>query len=56
MTIQIDELIVRTTVVEGAAAGGGDAGGGKPSAVQREQLLEACVERVLEILRRREER
>lgn len=56
MTIQIDELVVRTTVVEGAAAGGRDAAGGKPSAMQREQLLEECIERVLEILRQREER
>lgn len=56
MTIQIDELVIRTTVVESGQAPAGGAAGGDNGAGQREQMLQECVERVLDILRQREER
>jgi hypothetical protein len=57
MTIHIDELVVRTVVVEegGGAQGGSQGGKGAPGADQRDAIVAEAVERVLAILRRREE-
>jgi len=54
MTIHIDELVVRTILDEG---GGGSSTGpsSSDSKIKKEQLIEECVERILEILREREE-
>ena len=53
MTIHIDELVVRTVVVEegGGAQGGSQGGKGAPGADQRDAIVAEAVERVLAILR-----
>jgi hypothetical protein len=55
MTIHIDELVVRTQVEEGGGRERPGGGGGEASGTGREELIEECVERVMEILREREE-
>ena len=54
MTIHIDELVVRTVVEEGGAAAPAEPGRA-PAGAERDELIAACVERVMEILREREE-
>jgi hypothetical protein len=59
MPIVVDEVVISVEVANGAGAPGGEGGGGAsaPSSTQgKQQLLQECVERVLEILRQREER
>lgn len=58
MSVEINELLVRVEVTEspggeqGRAASPAAAGG----STQREALIAECVERIMEILRQREER
>ena len=54
MTIHIDELVVRTILDEGSS-GKANAPGGAGGNINREEVIEECIERILEILREREE-
>ncbi|MFT3823195.1 MAG: DUF5908 family protein [Chitinophagaceae bacterium] len=58
MPVEIMELIVRAHVQDSPAGGGGAAANDSNSdaAVQKQTLVEECVEQVLEILRHRNER
>jgi Family of unknown function (DUF5908) len=63
MPLVIDEVVISVEVAEqgGGAGGGGAEGGGggagAPAAGEdRQALVAECVERVLEVLREREER
>ena len=60
MPIVVDEVVISVEVTGGTAPAGQGApaaGGAPPGGVDDHQaLVEACVERVLEILERREER
>jgi hypothetical protein len=58
MPVEILELIVRATVQEQEASSSIPAskGSGEVDQFQKQVLIEECVEQVLEILRRREER
>ncbi len=61
MPIQIQELVIRATVQDGATmpSPGSDASGGAPAALsqaQYEQLLQDCVRQVLLVLARERER
>ena len=61
MPIEIKELVVKATVVEnnrdGATAReGGSAGAGATEGLNKQQLIEECVEQVLLILERKKER
>jgi hypothetical protein len=53
MPIEIKELVIRA-IVDGAGDKKPDAAGGPAAPV--EEIVHACVEQVLEVLRRREER
>jgi Family of unknown function (DUF5908) len=53
MPIVVDEVVISVEVTGGESGGAGGGGGG---AEDRQALVEECVERVLEILRRKEER
>lgn len=56
MPIFVDEVVI-SVEVESSAQGGGGAGGAAPTSTDdRQALVAECVERVLEILARREER
>jgi hypothetical protein len=55
MPIVVEEVVISVEVTnEGAGGPGTPAGGG--AAGDRQAIVEECVERVLEILRQREER
>ncbi|GCL60927.1 DUF5908 family protein [Pseudaquabacterium pictum] len=63
MPIQIQELVIRATVQDGATMSssgpGSDGSGGAPAALsqaQYEQLLQDCVRQVLLVLARERER
>lgn len=58
MPVEILEIVVRANVQEQGAAQNIAATGnpGEEDNFQRQQLIEECVEQVLEVLRRREER
>lgn len=53
MPIVVDEVVISVEVTGEEAGGGRTAAGG---AEDRQAIVEECVERVLEILRRKEER
>lgn len=52
MPIEIRELIIRSTISDEA----GESPGEKAPAVNKREIVEDCVEQVLEILKRKEER
>lgn len=57
MSVEILEIIVRANVQEQGAAATASAGNaGADDNFQQQQIIEECVEQVLEILRRKEER
>ncbi len=55
MPIQVNEIIIKAAVTEGAASA---TGGAKPAGGgdDKDALINACVEQVLEILRKDEKR
>lgn len=54
MPLYVDEVVISVEVAEGGAGGGAPAAGG--GAADRQALVAECVEKVLEVLREREER
>jgi hypothetical protein len=56
MPLIVDEIVISVEVTNAQAGGAAPAPGGGADAEQRQALLAECVERVLEILERREER
>lgn len=58
MPVEILEIVVRANIQEPAAANSSGPGGGagEDDNFNRQQLIEECVEQVLEILRRKQER
>jgi len=62
MPIVVDEVVISVEVTSGAPSGAGGAegapagGGGGGGAADRQAIIEECVERVLDVLARREER
>jgi len=55
MPVIVDEIVISVEVTNAAAGGAPPAAGAVP-AEERQALLNECVERVLDILRRKEER
>ncbi len=55
MPIEVRELVIKATVVQEDQVGGSSASSGK-NALSNEQIISACVEKILEILRDRDER
>lgn len=58
MAIEVRELVIRAVLEpeEKGGGGGGGAGAGGGPAPPTEEIVAECVEQVLDILRRREER
>ena len=58
MPIEIRELIIKATVVSGGAGGGGEKGGGSGNndVPPNDDLINTCVDKILEILREKNER
>ncbi|HWM89801.1 MAG TPA: DUF5908 family protein [Thermoanaerobaculia bacterium] len=57
MPIVVDEVVISVEVTNQESGGGAPAAGGAAGgADDRQAIVEECVERVIEILRRREER
>lgn len=58
MPVEILEIVVRANVQDQASVPGAAATGsaGEDDSSQKQQLIEECVEQVLEVLRRKEER
>ena len=62
MPIVVDEVIISVEVTNAASGGSGQGGAGAPAegsgggSEDKQALIAECVERVLEILARREER
>jgi hypothetical protein len=54
MPLVVDEVVISVEVA--APAAGGAAASSPPSAEERQALVHECVERVLDILRQKEER
>lgn len=55
MPIEVRELVIKATVVQDDHVGGSGASSGK-NVSPNEQIISACVEKILEILRDRNER
>ncbi len=56
MPIVVDEVVISVEVTGEPPAGEGAPRAGAVAALDRQALIEECVERVLEVLSRREER
>lgn len=56
MPVEIMELIVRANVQESAATESASDSGGQGGNADQKTIIEECVEQVLKILQRREER
>ena len=60
MPIEIKELVIKATVVDGSGSGSQAAGLSEPGAsrppLNTEQIVEACVEQVLSILEQKRDR
>lgn len=56
MPLIVDEIVIAVEVTNAQAGAAAPAPGGAADPEQRQALLAECVERVLEILQRREER
>ncbi|HWM41424.1 MAG TPA: DUF5908 family protein [Burkholderiales bacterium] len=56
MPLIVDEIVISVEVTAAPAGGAARAPGAGASGEERQALLAECVERVLEILERREER
>lgn len=60
MSIEVRELIIKAAFLaqDGAAGGGEQAGGGQSnnSITPKEEIIKACLERVMEILKEKHER
>ena len=55
MPVEIRELVIRATIDSRGKEGGGG-GNGQASPQQKKEIVEECVEQVLEILRQKSER
>jgi hypothetical protein len=59
MPVEIRELVVKATITQDNAAGGPQASAATPSgnaAASNEQIINTCVEKVMEILRTKNQR
>lgn len=57
MTLEVRELIIRATVVQEQEGAGGGAGSGSNNDVSpNEEMIVACVEKILEILKMKNDR
>jgi hypothetical protein len=56
MPIIVDEVVISVEVSNQAAGGSGGSGGNAAATNDKQTLIAECVERVLDILREREER
>jgi len=56
MPIIVDEIVISVEVTSQAAAGAAPAAGGGASMEEHHALVNECVERVLDVLSRKEER
>lgn len=60
MPIEVRELVIRATIDGGKggenASGAAEKGGSAPPPADNKDIIEACVERVLEIIRHQQER
>ena len=59
MSVEVRELIIRATVVQDGAVGAGSVGGGSSAqnnVSPSEEIIKTCVEKVLEILKEKNER
>lgn len=56
MPVEIRELVIRATIDSKGKEGGGGSGNGQASPQQKKEIVEECVEQVLEILRQKSER
>ena len=54
MPVEIKELVIRAVATEGSSSG--DASAGKAVSADQQALVEACVRRVLKILKQTKER
>ncbi|HMB91245.1 MAG TPA: DUF5908 family protein [Rhodothermales bacterium] len=55
MPVEIRELVIRATI-DSRGKEGGSGGNGQASPQQKKEIVEECVEQVLEILRQKGER
>lgn len=56
MPVIVDEIVISVEVTNQEAGGAAGPAAGAPAPQDRQALLAECVERVLDVLRRREER
>lgn len=56
MPVIVDEVVISVEVANAATGGGAPAAAAGGAAEERQALLAECVERVLDVLRRKEER
>lgn len=56
MPIEIRELVIKATVEESASANGSASATGKGNISSGEDIIKACVDRVLEIIKEKTER
>lgn len=56
MPIQVNEIIIKAAVTEGAASAAGGAKTAGGGGDDKDALINACVEQVLEILRKEDKR
>ena len=56
MPIEVRELVIKATVTEEATQGGASATGGNNAVSTNEEIINTCVERILEILKEKMER
>lgn len=56
MPVIVDEIVISVEVTNQEAGGAAASPAGPPAPLERQALVGECVERVLDVLRRREER
>lgn len=56
MPIEVREMVIKATVVPDAAASSGSSDAGSSSGGNNEEMVQLCVEKVLEILKEKDER
>lgn len=56
MPVIVDEIVISVEVTNQAAGGAAPAAGGAAATDERQAIVSECVERVLEVLERKEER
>lgn len=56
MPLEVRELVIKATIVSDAAAAAGQGGGSSGAGGSSAELVQQCVEKVLEILKEKNER